>query len=226
MEWLNETFAGFDGAVFSFMHGLAESAGGFLTPLAKIVTLLGEKGVIFFLAGILLMLFAKTRKLGVCIFGAVGCGTILTTFILKGAVGRIRPFETSETFRAFWEFVGSPVEEDFCFPSGHTTAIMAAAVALFLLCSKKWSYVGFFGVLLMAFSRVYLIAHYATDVLAGMISGTVAALIAFFITKGIFHLLNVYADSKFCKFCLYFDLRDLFRRKDKNEKQQEEDTTL
>ena len=213
MNWLNETFAGFDSNIFSLMHQFAEAAGGFLTPVMKLISLLGEKGIIFFLAGIILMLFSKTRKLGVCIFGAVACGAIITNLILKDAIARIRPFEASETFKAFWEFVGSPKEDDFCFPSGHVTAIMAAATSLFIFCSKKWSYVGFFGVLLMAFARVYLIVHYATDVLAGMIVGAIAGIIAWLITKLIFKLLNNYNHKKFCDFCINFDVRNLFKKK-------------
>lgn len=217
MEWLNETFAGFDGGVFAFMHRAAESAGGLLTPLMKCITLIGEKGAIFFLAGVLLMLFRRTRKLGVCIFGAVGCGAILTSFVLKDLVGRVRPFEADELFRTFWEFVGSPAEDGFCFPSGHTTAAMAAATALFLLCNKKWSYVGFFGVLLMAFARVYLIAHYATDVLAAILVGAIAGVIAWLITKAIFAFLEKHRGNRFCGFCLDFDLASLLRRKKKCE---------
>lgn len=206
MEWLNETFSGLDGGVFAFMHRLAESAGAVLTPLMKFITLIGEKGVIFFLAGVILMLFRKTRKLGVCVFGSVGCGALLTTFLLKNIVGRIRPFLTSELFRSYWEFLGSPAEDGFCFPSGHVTAIMAAATALFLLCPKKWSFVGFFGVLLMAFARVYLIAHYATDVLAAILVGALAGTVAWLITKAIFRTLEKHRGNRFCSACLDFSV--------------------
>lgn len=55
--WLNTVFAGYDMAILSFLHKLAESAGAVLTPLFKLITLLGEKGILFFLLGIVLMLF-------------------------------------------------------------------------------------------------------------------------------------------------------------------------
>ena len=212
MEWLNETFAGFDGGVFRAMHSLAEAAGGFLTPFTKLVTFIGEKGIVYFLAAIVLMLFPKTRRAGVCVFGAVGLGAILTSLTLKGIVGRERPFLANETFRAFWEFVGSPHEDGYCFPSGHVTSVTAAATALFIFFNKKWSGAGFFAVLLMAFSRVYLIAHYATDTLAGMLVGALSCAVAWGITKGIFRLLGKYPENKFCAFCLTFDVRALFRR--------------
>ena len=42
-EWLNTTFAGYDSAILGFMNALATAAGGFLTPLMKLITFLGEK---------------------------------------------------------------------------------------------------------------------------------------------------------------------------------------
>ena len=70
-SWLNTAFAGYDRMILSLLHSVAN---GFFTFLFKLITLLGEKGILFFLAAIILMCFPKTRKLGVCIFGAVCCG--------------------------------------------------------------------------------------------------------------------------------------------------------
>lgn len=214
LEFLNTTFYTFDSGIFKTMNNLAESAGSIFTPLFKIITLMGEKGLIFFAVAIVLMLFAKTRKLGICMFGAVACGAILTNLILKDIIARPRPFEESLEFAEFWKFVGSPEEDGYSFPSGHMTAITAAMTALFILCNKKWSWVGFVGVLLMGVSRIYLIAHYATDVIAGIIVGAVSGVIAFFITKLIYTLLNKYSDNKFCEFCLNWSL---FKKKEKTD---------
>lgn len=206
VEFLNTTFSAFDGGIFKAMHAWAKAAGSIFTPFFKIITLLGEKGLIFFIAAIVLMLFAKTRKLGICMFGAVACGAILTNFILKDMIARPRPFESSVEFEEFWKFVGSPAEDGYSFPSGHMTAITAAMTAMFLLCNKKWSWVGFIGVLLMGVSRIYLIAHYTTDVIAGIYVGAIAGIVAFLITKLIYHLANKYSNKKFCDFLLHWSL--------------------
>ena len=95
IEFLNTTFSAFDGGIFNAMHRLAESAGSVLTSFFKIITLIGEKGLIFFAIAVVLMLFAKTRKLGICMFGAVACGAILTNLVLKDIIARPRPFESS-----------------------------------------------------------------------------------------------------------------------------------
>lgn len=211
-EWLNSAFAVFDGGIFKAMNTLAIGAGGFFTPLSKIVTVMGEKGLIFFVAAVILMLFSKTRRLGVCMFGAVACGAILTNFILKDVIARPRPFESNTDFAEFWEYIGKPAEDGYSFPSGHMTAITAATVTIFMFCNKKWSWVGVIGILLMGFARIYLIAHYPTDVIAGVIVGAVAGVIAYFITKLIFWLLEKYARIKFCDFCLNFDIKNLFSK--------------
>lgn len=214
VEFLNTTFATFDGGIFNAMHNLAKSAGSLFTPFFKIITLVGEKGLIFFVAAVILMLFAKTRKLGVCMFGAVACGAILTNIILKDMIARPRPFESSVEFEEFWKFVGSPEEDGYSFPSGHMTAIMSAMTAMFILCNKKWSWVGFIGVILMGVSRIYLIAHYATDVIAGIFVGAVAGVVAFIITQFIYRLLNNYSDKKVCDFLLNWNL---FKKTDNTE---------
>ena len=209
-EWLNTAFSGLDGGVFSAMHAVAVSGGGFFTVLAKIISLFGEKGIVYFAAGLVLMLFPKTRKLGVAVFGAVLVGAIFTNLIIKGLVARPRPFESSEVVRGYWEYIGSPKESDFSFPSGHMTAIMAAATALFIRCNKKWSWAFFFGVVLMGFARMYLIHHYFTDVIAGTIVGAIAAVIAHYVDKLIFYVLEKNKGNKFCNFCINSDIRNVF----------------
>ena len=42
-EWLNTTFAGYDSAILGFMNTLATAAGGFLTPLMKLITSLAKR---------------------------------------------------------------------------------------------------------------------------------------------------------------------------------------
>ena len=220
-EFLNTAFNGFDGGVFNAMHNLAVGAGGFFTPFFKIITLLGEKGILFILAGLVLLCFAKTRKIGVCMIGAIAIGAIITNITLKPLVARARPFTDSQ-FTGFWEYVGSPAESENSFPSGHTTSIMAFATAMFITCNKKWSWVWFVATILMGASRIYLIAHYTTDVIAGIIVGGIAGVFAFFITKLIYKIVEKNKDKKFFKFVLEFDVASLFTKKEKAVQEEQE----
>ena len=156
------------------------------------------------------MLFKKTRKIGICTFGAVACGALLTNIVLKDIIERPRPFLENAQYFEFWRIAGSVEEDGFSFPSGHMTAIAAAATAIFILCNKKWSWIGFVGVLLMGVSRVYLVAHYTTDVIAGVLVGGLSGVIAWAITKLIYSLLNKNKKVKFCKFVLDFNIVDCF----------------
>ena len=202
----------FDNAILNFMNTLNMSAGAFFTPLAKLFTFLGEGGILYFLTAFILAFFKRTRKIAVCIFGSVCCGALVTNVILKDAVARLRPFEASSTFNEFWVMVGSPFEDGFSFPSGHATSVMAFSTALFLTCNKKWSFVGFIGVIIMAFSRVYLMAHYPSDVIMGIIVGGVSGLIAYAITILIFKFLYKHYENKVCKFLIDFDIKKVFKK--------------
>ena len=72
-------------------------------------------------------------------------------------------------------------ESEFSFPSGHSTASMAAMMAFFLAGNKKYSWTGFIAALLIGFSRIYLCVHYPSDVLFGFIVGIIAGTIAYLI---------------------------------------------
>ena len=200
--WLNSFFSGYDMAILSFAHRMAELAGSVLTPLN--ITLLGEKGILFFLLAVVLMLFPRYRRTGVCIFGAVCCGALITNIILKDQISRPRPFETVDQFRQWWQFVGAPAEDGFSFPSGHVTAAAAGVTGLCLMRGKRWFIPGAIWVLLMMFSRNYLMAHYPSDVLFALLIGVFSGFVAALITQLIFRFLENHAgEGKFYDFLLY-----------------------
>lgn len=210
-DFINNIFSSFDSSLLGACHSAAEHAGAILTPLARAVTFIGEKGIVFFALALLLVMFKKTRRTGVCLFGAVCCGALIGNIILKDLVARPRPL-TTEAYSAWWSFVGSPAEDGFSFPSGHVTAAMAGVTALCLSCRRKTMLLGYIYVLLMAFSRCYLMAHYPSDVMAAMIIGGISAVIAFFIAKWIFILLEKHREKRLFGFILDFDLPTLIKK--------------
>ena len=185
-SWLTDAFSGIDLGILSLMHTFAEHAGGLLTPLCKLITLLGEKGILFFLLAIGLMCFARTRPLGVCIFGAVCCGALITNILLKDWVARPRPFETLAVYRDWWLSIGAPAEDGFSFPSGHVTAAAAGMGALCFMRGRRWILPAVGVVLVMMFSRNYLMAHFPSDVIAAALIGLFSAWVAYLITMQIF----------------------------------------
>lgn len=205
-EWLNTAFSGYDSAILGFMNTLAGKAGGFLTPLMKVITFLGEKGIIFFLLAIGFMCYSRTRKMGVCMFGAVCCGALITNIILKDMVARPRPFEYLALYKSYWDYIGSPAESGFSFPSGHVTAVTAGMGSLCFTKGKKMILPTVIVVALMGISRNYLMAHFPSDVLFAMLIGAFSAFVAYLITKAIFIYLEDNDDFPVCAAILDFDL--------------------
>jgi undecaprenyl-diphosphatase len=110
------------------------------------------------------------------VFVAVA-GSGLLTSLLKRLIGRARPklFEDSGSF----SFDPIASDSDWAsFPSGHATTAMSLGVALALLFPRlRWVFLclGFW----IAVSRMFVRAHYPSDVLAGcLIGGIVAWLLA------------------------------------------------
>ncbi len=108
------------------------------------------------------------------LFVAIAAPSLFTT-IVKRLIGRARPFvgQLADPF-LYQPFAWRP---DYAsMPSGHATTACAAAVAVGLVWPRlraiMWVYA-----LIIALSRVVLVAHYASDVIAGGIVGVVGAFI-------------------------------------------------
>ena len=206
-SWLTEAFSGFDLGILSLMHTFAEKAGAVLTPLCRLITLLGEKGLLFFLLALGLMCFAKTRPLGVCLFGAVCCGALITNICLKDLVARPRPFETLSVYREWWAAIGSPAEDGFSFPSGHVTAASAAMSALCFMQGRRRFPAAAGVVVLMCFARCYLMAHFPSDAAAAVLIGVFSGWVSWQITRWIFAFFYTRdKGDRLARFVLNYDL--------------------
>lgn len=209
-EWLNVAFNGFDTAIFNVMNGINC---GFLNTFCKYFSYLGEKGLGFIFASLILMCFAKTRKSGFCMLLAIAFGALMTNVVIKNVVERARPYVTNGQFNAYWQQAGANLESEFSFPSGHTTASTAFGVAMFLSFNKKWSWAGILGAFLMGFCRIYLVVHYPTDVIAGLLVGTIGALASYFVTKLLYtKWIDKNPTNKFCSFVREFSVVNIFTK--------------
>lgn len=131
---------------------------------------IGDAGLVWIVAAIVMLFFKKTRVGGVIMLAAMALGFLLGDICLKPLVARVRPCLVTDIV------MNIPKPDSFSFPSGHSTAGFAASVTL-LIKNKKLGIAALVLAVLIAFSRLYNYVHYPSDVLCGMILGTLCALL-------------------------------------------------
>ncbi|MBR3932953.1 MAG: phosphatase PAP2 family protein [Clostridia bacterium] len=129
------------------------------------ITHLGDKGILWIVAGFILCFLPKHKKSGITMLLSLLLMLIIGNVTIKPIVARIRPYEYMESVKLLIE---KPT--DFSFPSGHTFSSFAAAYSVFLYHKKiGWGFL--IMAFLVAFSRLYLCVHFPSDVLCGAIFG-------------------------------------------------------
>lgn len=98
-----------------------------LTPVMKLITMLGEGGILMIVCCLAMLVFKKTRRLGIICSLSLLLTFICCNLIIKPAVDRVRPWVTFAAVNAML-----PPPGDASFPSGHSANTMGFAFALFL----------------------------------------------------------------------------------------------
>ena len=158
------------------------------------VSHLGDHGKIWIILCLILLLFKRTRKAGICGLLALLINLLITNVTLKPLVARVRPYEQFNDLLLLLER-----QKDFSFPSGHTSSSFAAAWAIFQTYrlpelemgaygqnaeghdKGKWTVLGMSVMILaiwIGWSRLYVAVHFPTDVLAGVFIGIISAWIS------------------------------------------------
>lgn len=155
---------------FAILHWIMDNLWcPFLDWFMPLVTRLGDDGIFWIIVALILLIFPKTRKTGAMMGVAMILGLLVGNLTMKPTFARIRPYE-NEAGRA----VELLVEKlsDYSFPSGHTLVCFEAATVLMIRNRKPWGVIALVTAFVVAFSRLYLYVHYPSDVLVGMILGT------------------------------------------------------
>ncbi|MEP7046652.1 MAG: phosphatase PAP2 family protein, partial [Ilumatobacteraceae bacterium] len=160
-----------DGSIFRWVNRLADRTGwahGTLTANANY-------GIGVF-ALLLLVSYLDGRRRGdlraVAASVWSGAATLIALGIgqlIGGVIDRPRPYVSMSAVHVIVDRTS-----DFSFPSDHATAVGAVAAGL-LLANRRYGVVASVLAVVMAFTRVYVGAHYPGDVIAGLALGAVVA---------------------------------------------------
>lgn len=144
-------------------------------------TALGNSGILFIAAGVVLLFFKKTRRVGVAALLALLIGYLITNLTLKPLLSRPRPWIDVE---GLVNMVGESAYRSF--PSGHTTSAFAFSCAVWFGSRERWlKWASMVVAVLMALSRLYVGVHYPTDLIGGALVGLLGGWLAWQIAKRI-----------------------------------------
>lgn len=173
----NGNIVGYDNAGYNLV---TSTTNGFLDNMYKVFTFFGS--TLFIIGACLfILIFLKNKKMAITIVGSVAISTIVNN-VIKLIFRRERPL------------VRKLVEErSFSFPSGHTMAAVTlyGILIFFVMKSKlnkslKIAISVVLGLLpiCVAISRIYLGAHFASDVTGAAITSTALLLVeTYYINK-------------------------------------------
>ena len=133
-----------------------------LTPVMRVLSLLGDKGAFWIALSLILLVFRRTRRLGVCCVVSMALTFLVVNCAIKPLIARTRPYDLFSEIQIL-----THTERDFSFPSGHSANSFAVAWILYRMAPKKYGIPAVVLAALIAFSRLYVGVHYPTDVLAG-----------------------------------------------------------
>lgn len=136
----------------------------FLNAFFELVTMLGEETLLIVLMAIIYFIYDKNLARKTFFITAVSIGT---NCIIKNFVRLPRPFANGKV-----TCVRPETATGYSFPSGHTQTFAAWSNALAQHSKRRFGRTIALGLtLLVAFSRLYLGAHYPSDVIVGALLG-------------------------------------------------------
>lgn len=162
---------GLDEAILLFVQDNIRTPA--LTAVMRLFSLLGDMGIMWIVLGLALLAFARTRRRGAAMLGALAAEYVICDLVIKKLVLRPRPYLVI----AQLELLVAP-EGSTSFPSGHSASSFVCAYMLARMFGRKgaWAYLP---AALIALSRVYVGVHYPSDVVTGVLLGTMIGAAAY-----------------------------------------------
>ena len=165
-----------------FLHHLQTIHTPELDKKMLFFTGLGDKTILIALFLLALIIIPKTRKYGIQMAIAVVISVLIVNVGIKPFVKRCRPCWLEPGVKMLIELPHS-----YSFPSGHSSTFFAMATAVFLS-NKRFGIPTLVVASIVAFSRLYLFAHWPTDVIGGILTGTLSGVLSFLIIDALINI--------------------------------------
>ena len=141
----------------------------FLIPF----TVSNNIGIPCFVIIAIFLYFKKLRKVGILMGISLVLEFVFANLIIKNLTARIRPYDVIDGLTVLVDKA-----HDYSFPSAHTGSAFALAVVIFMVMERKYGIIAIVIASLMGFSRMYVGMHYPSDVLGGILIGTMTSVLA------------------------------------------------
>ena len=152
-----------------------------LGQTAKIISTIFNDKILLLIMVLLsaFLLWIKEPKKAIFIFFSASFGGLFL-FVIKYTVQRVRPLP--EVFSGY------------SFPSGHSTIIVVFFLSLLFIINKKeiLSMLATFAIIAVPISRVVLGAHFLSDVIAGLLLGSIVVDFMKVYYKKIYNIIKLY----------------------------------
>ncbi len=153
---------GFEMDILKFLEGMRND---FLNTIFEFITVFGEETLLVFL--IVTLWFAFDKKFAQKLL-FITMASMSVNGVIKNIAQVPRPFASGEV-----TCVRPETATGYSFPSGHTQNFTTWTSLTAMQLKKKWfTVLVTILILLVAFSRVYLGAHYPSDVVVSVVIGT------------------------------------------------------
>ena len=146
---------------------------GVLNPLMHYASEINNSGMLAIGMVVVLLVWKTYRMVGITAFTSLLSEFLLVNVLIKQIVARPRPYVVNEALAVL-----GTVPTDYSFPSGHTASAFAVASVMLLCMPRRYGIPAVVIAAIVALSRLYNVAHYPTDVLAGMLIGSAVGVLA------------------------------------------------
>lgn len=151
-----------DKDVINFIHNNLQHET--LNRVMAFITAIGEYGFIWIILITSMFLSEKHRKIACIAAMSFLMSRLIGVQILKPLISRPRPFIELDYLNIY---ISQPTT--YSFPSGHTLSSFSTALVVIEMIEQfHYKIILLFAAILISISRLYLMVHYPSDILAGL----------------------------------------------------------